>query len=170
MKEIYRIIQVPLLVVVFLAWIAAAYSLGGMLWLPQTVENGASINKAFTDASSYIEVFFQRNGRLPTNDELKLRKINAAAGTRAWIVEIDTHPKVGENAYQGVDVVSSERYTLSIWRGEWYEYYMPSSKKSTVDSAFGLYLWRSGFTVFCGMLGWILLRATRTIQARPRSL
>jgi hypothetical protein len=170
MKEINRVIQVPLLVVVFLVWIAAAYSLGAMLLLPHTVENGESINKAFTDASSYVEVFSQRNGRLPTNNELNLRKTNATAGTRAWIVEIDTHLKVGENAHQGGNVVSSERYTLSIWRGEWYEHYVPSSKKSTVDSAFGLYLWRSGFTVFCGMLGWFLLRVTRTIQARPRRL
>ena len=156
---------------VILLVVGALYLAGGFVLTPHTIENGRAIDNSFSVASSWIDTFTQRTGRLPTQQEFtkwaasqpeqvygvkNLKLIVSASEFPRQVIESFGRPSTGS-------------YVLELWRGEWFEYFASWARASTVDSARGLY----GSTVAIGALliaiGLALWRLSKKCRPTERS-
>ena len=126
--------------------------------VPHTVSNGSEIESAFLQAKEYVEKNIKSTGRAPTKSEFY--KWRSDKGRWISRIDIEKPPTGNVELQKQFGKLPAETYVLSVWRGEWSEYFV-QGKGSTVDSAFVLY---SGFIGLA--LGAYILSAALWLVAR----
>jgi hypothetical protein len=94
------------------------------------------INMVFTQASNYVRDFENVQGRLPLQSEFA-DWVNAQShAERGTIFLRDVSYQLGIPPQELVDAMGApvtSTYYLSLWRGEWFEYYAPWVQRSTIE-------------------------------------
>lgn len=132
--------------------------LGGMTTVPDTLRHGREINQSFASASSWVASFSREHGRLPSSWEFKrwaaVKEPKQPFGVSSIeIVRPSTLPAEVVASF-GHPVASG--YVLSLWRGEWFEYYASWRQASTVDTSKTLYYVTYGGGLGLAIIGLLL--------------
>ena len=158
-----RLARIAIEVTAFLAAVAAtlvaALLIFGVSLVPHTASNGSEIEAAFFQAAEFIDRKVQTTGRAPTQAEFQ----EWSADKGPWISRMELAGSSGSNSdlKRRFGEVPAGAYVLSVWRGEWSEYYL-QGKGSTVDSALGLYASSMGVALgACGLSAVLWLVARR---------
>jgi hypothetical protein len=149
-----------LLTALFTALIAAAivFSIG---LVPHTMSNGSEIEAAFLRAQEFVDQSIKATGRIPIKSEF----YEWRSGKGQWVSSIELAKYATSNfeLRSRFGELPPDTYVLSVWRGEWSEYYV-QGKGSTVESALGLYSSAIGLALgACGLSAvlWLFARALK---------
>lgn len=118
-----------------------------LLSIPSTVENGKEIEMSFLAATTFVDNFQHTNGHIPSNaefNEWKSHQPSAVYGVQN--IELTKPTAIPEDIARKFGVPPADSYALSLWRGEWYEYYASWAHASTIDSPQELY---ANFVALC---------------------
>ena len=90
-----------------------------------TIANSRQIQHEFRAATTFIDGFRSRNGRLPTNAQLeRWASRQPQSGYQPFIAQAG---HFGDEAIRKLGRPPQGAYTLAVWRGEWAEFYAPWS-------------------------------------------
>ena len=134
--------------------------LGTFTLVPKTIENGKAIDKAFLEASDFVEKVSAQEGRMPSGGAFDAWK----AGGSNWVrnMELLSNPNmIPSEVSVKFGPMPSDGYALSVWRGEWTEYFVSWRKGSTIDSVAGLYASSLGLSLASALLAVVLWRIRR---------
>lgn len=156
---------------VILVVVGVLYLAGGFLLIPHTIENGRAINKSFSVASSWIDSFAQRTGRLPTQQEFNVWAVSQPEqvyGVKNLkpIVSASEFPR---QVVESFGQPSTGSYVLELWRGEWFEYFASWARASTVDDTRGLYGSTAAISALLIAIGLALRQLSRKCRPTERS-
>lgn len=144
--------------------------LGTFTLVPKTIENAKAIDSAFREASDFVEKMSARDGQMPSGATFDAWK----AGGSNWVknMELLSSPNMIPSAVAvRFGPMPPDGYALSVWRGEWTEYFISWRKESTVDSVAGLYASSLGLSLASALLSVVLWRIRRKLlRARPGSI
>ncbi len=161
------IVNAALLAAIGLTALFALLLLGAFTLVPKTIENGKAIDKAFLDASEFVEKVSAQDGRMPSDAAFDAWK----AGGSYWVksIELLSHPNmIPSEVSVRFGPMPPNGYALSVWRGEWTEYFVSWRNASTVDSVAGLYASTLGLSLASSLLAVVLWRIRRKLfQAKP---
>jgi len=156
-----------LLVVTGIMVLLALLFLGTFTLVPHTIENGRAIDKAFLEASDFIEKLSAESGQIPSSAAFDAWK----AGRSSWVKNMDllSEPNmIPSEVVSRFGPMPSNGYALSVWRGEWMEYFISWRKVSTVDSVAGLYASSLGLSLASALLAIVLWCIRRNLfQVNP---
>ena len=151
-----------LLAALLTALIAAAlvFSIGVV---PHTVANGSEIEAAFLRAEEFVGQSIKATGRVPTKSDFHEWR----SGKGKWVpsIELAKYSTSNFELRSRFGELPPDTYVLSVWRGEWSEYYV-QGKGSTVDSAFSLYSSSIGLALGACGLSAVLWLFARTLKRR----
>lgn len=149
---------------VLLAATAAFLLLGMLMTVPTTLEHDKQIDGAFLRASSWVSDFKLKNGRLPANRELAAWSMTQKQSFWLQSIELVSDSRhFPAEAKKAFGIIPSEGYLLSLWRGEWNEYFASWTKTSTIGDVKDAVLF-----VVQGVVGSLLLFALSFILWRYR--
>ena len=100
-----------------------------------TVANARKIEKAFGEASTFVDGFIQSQGRLPAESEFlawAATQPEHVHSTRT--IQFLTSPsQFPDEIIQKFGKPVPNSYVLQYWRGEWFEYYASWARGSTLQ-------------------------------------
>jgi len=146
-----------------------------------TVENSKLIAIQFRTTATFVEGYRQQHGRLPTDEELSAWSDRLPEQQGTYFIVEPGVGQFGEEAVEQLGRLEKEEYLIGMWRGEWMEYYAPSTGRTTLtfdggdyylfgsrerDMVFGGLL--TVFTLACSIGLWIG-RRPRIPTLRPTS-
>lgn len=101
-----------------------------------TIENAREIERAFGQASVFVDGFIQSRSRFPTEQEFSAWAATQPEGVHsARTFQLLTLPSqfAGDEIVQKFGPPTPNSYLLQYWRGEWFEYYSSWAKASTLE-------------------------------------
>ena len=128
-----KIISIAItLVAACCALIGLFYSLAADRGIAGTIEKSRQIDQAFQKAAAYIDGVNQKEGHLPGQDAFKKWQEANGQGT-PFLAQLrlvtDHFPKAVVEEFGSP---GKNAYLLSLWRGEWSEYYISWKQKTTL--------------------------------------
>ena len=159
-------LEITIFLTALVATLIAAVLILSIGMVPHTVKNGNDIDAAFLKASEFINQRIQSTGRTP--QKIEFNEWRSSQGLWASRIELTRASASGSEIQARFGTVPADAYVLSMWRGEWSEYYV-QGKGSTVDSASGLYLSFIGRALgACGLSAtlWIIARKLKRSNSR----
>lgn len=105
------------------------------LSLDSTLQSSHTIETKFHRVSAFVDVYRRQNGQYPSIAEIE--RWSDRQGLGAYFVTV-IDPSINDmqtccdDAPKTLGIPPKGSYLLSIWRGEWNEYYAPWSGKSTL--------------------------------------
>lgn len=167
MKLLHTVFEALLVIGAGLAALLAVVFGLQIAQMPHTVENGKAIDEAFRVSAAFIDQFHEKNGRVPSQAEFSAWKNEGPShihGTQN--IELIAPEQIPEHLVRQFGPGSSERYALSVWRGEWNEYYAPWVQASTVDRPLGLYTSSIGLCLAFVVVSAVLWRFARRVRMK----
>jgi hypothetical protein len=98
--------------------------------IDHTIEKSRKIESAFQNAAEFVDSFIEKNHRLPTEKEFGGRQISEAGEFHGRGIGLNNSAEPLPKSF-GMPPPGS--YYLSLWRGEWEEYYAPWSRQSSLQ-------------------------------------
>ncbi len=100
-----------------------------------TVANAREIERAFGQASAFVDGFSQSHNRVPTEQEFSVWAATQPEGVHsARTFQFLTSPsQFPREITQKFGTPTPNSYLLQYWRGEWFEYYASWAKASTLE-------------------------------------
>jgi hypothetical protein len=117
-----------LLVALLLAIVLMAMAFGDTR---HSAANDRLIDAQFHRTERFVTAFKRAHGKLPSREELEALPESKKSGYAVHIVDA-TRDSIAKEAFSTVGHPPPGGYVLSIWRGEWMEYYASWSGKSSV--------------------------------------
>ncbi len=103
--------------------------------IDHTIQSAHQIEKAFSEASTFVDGFAQSHGRLPTETEFS--EWAATQPEKAYSARhfqfITSQTKFPAEVIDKFGKSTDDGYVLECWRGEWSEYYASWVKKNTLE-------------------------------------
>jgi hypothetical protein len=161
MRLARTVIEVTAVLAALAATLIAALLIFGVSLVPHTASNGNKIEVAFFQAAEFVDRKLQTTGRAPTQSEFQEWR----ADKGPWISRIEIASASGSNSdlKKQFGEVPAGAYILSVWRGEWSEYYL-QGRGSTIDSALGLYAGSIGVALGACSLSAVLWLFARRLK------
>jgi hypothetical protein len=156
------IVNSVLLVATGITVLFALLFFGSFTLVPKTIENGKAIDRAFLEASEFIEKVSAEDGHVPSSAAFDAWK----SGRSNWVKNMDllSNPStIPSEVAVRFGSMPPDGYALSVWRGEWTEYFISWRKESTVDSVAGLYASSVGLSLTSALLAVVLWRIRRKL-------
>lgn len=100
--------------------------------IEHTLENSRKIDAVFRASSNYINEYKILNGQFPSREEFSYWiKVQAEQNQYKELLSYSTNG-FSEEVVNAFGKPDKESYLLSVWRGEWYEYYASWADKNTL--------------------------------------
>ena len=104
--------------------------------LEQTIEHSKVIERKFKVATSYINTYKLKTGRLPSSKEFKIWTSSLPSEPYASSSPKDIDFQIGqysEDITKQFGQAPKDSYLLIYWRGEWDEYYASWADKTSLE-------------------------------------
>lgn len=148
------------IVVLGIGLFCAAVTLpAAIMGVNQTIENSKQIAAEFQKAATVVEVYRERHGHLPTNDEFSAWSDRQPEKRGPYFIVKPGEDEFGEEAVRQLGRPKGG-YFIGMFRGEWMEYYEPSGGGTTLtldESEYYVFGSRTFDLVFGGLLTLVIL-------------
>jgi hypothetical protein len=103
--------------------------------IDHTIQNSRQIEKAFFEASAYVDGFAQSHGRLPTDTEFSewAALQPESAHSARYFHFIASPTKFPTEIIDKFGKPTDGGYIFEYWGGEWFEYYASWVRKNTLN-------------------------------------
>ncbi|MCJ8157726.1 hypothetical protein [Sphingomonas sp. LaA6.9] len=97
-----------------------------------TVEHSKQIAAQFRTTAAFVREYHQQHGRLPTDEELLTWSEDQPQHQGTYLIVEPGVGQFGEEAVAQLGRLQKDAYFIGMWRGEWMEYYAPTSGRTTL--------------------------------------